>query len=117
MNDNELIAEFMGLTFKKEVNSIKYYNVPAGHIESHNASMGDFAYHRRWDWLMPVVEKIESLALGKYGTPVTVDIRHERCNISTESDERWTNHKNSKIEAVYASVVEFIEWYNKQPKQ
>lgn len=114
MLDNELIAEFMGLTFKKEVNGIKYYNVPIGHVESHNASMGDFSYHRRWDWLMPVVEKVESLAIGQYGTRVTVLIKDTECIISTESDMSWRNSKSKKINSVYASITSFILWYNEQ---
>lgn len=110
MNDNELIAEFMGLTFKKEINGIKYYNVPVGHIESHNASMGDFAYRRRWDWLMPVVEKVEKIE------GVRVIIKCSRCRILA-GKKVFSCHTISKLNSMYRVVVEFIEWYNNQPKK
>lgn len=96
MNDNELIAEFMGLTFKKEVNGIKYYNVPVGHIESHNASMGDFAYRRRWDWIMPVVRKISEYRIAY---PEQAD---RVCNCKIVID----------IASLHFLVVEFIKWHN-----
>lgn len=95
--DNELIAEFMGLTLKKKINGINYYNVPAGHIESHNASMGDFAYHRRWDWIMPVVYKIASFRMAYPEETSKV------CDCKVVIDRI----------VLYAKVIDFIKWYNK----
>ena len=67
-------------------------------------------YHESWDWLMPVVEKIESLgfvieiALSQaclYKKPSKYNFS---CNLLT----------NSKIEAVIYVMVEFIKWHNTQ---
>ena len=56
MNDNKLIAEFMGLSIKE---GVCYYTdvddmFPMG-IEVEEPYL---PYHTSWDWLMPVVEKI-----------------------------------------------------------
>lgn len=74
-------------------------------------------YHSSWDWLMAVVEKIESIKDGIY----QVDIKQEGCIIL----ERCKNFNppisktvlnlpegTTKIEAVYLAVVEFIKLYN-----
>src|SRR5690349_7440941 len=68
-------------------------------------------YHSSWDWLMPVVEKIENDSIYKIrieGSVVSInntDILH-----SFGGDFFKTS--NSKIEALYNAVIEFIKWYN-----
>lgn len=110
--DNELIAEFMGFskcvtdhdTFWKEngeectINSWDFHSL---HLK----------FDTSWDWLMPVVEKIESLGY-------TVDIANSDYQIRKTGDtEAFIFHygpDRPKIKAVYEAVVEFIEWYNQQ---
>ena len=128
--DNELIAEFMGCVFMKEIAKVKYYNVPAWHIESHNASCGFFKYHTRWDWLMPVVEKIESIRhIGI--DAIYFKIEGKTCQIWTyfdvkeflrlTGDDKNEGNKfrvghtaKTKIEATYHACVDFIKWHNSQ---
>ena len=92
MNNNKLIAEFMGLpteVFKsgklnyyfREFNSGSWY-------EEHELS-----YNVSWDWLMPVAEKCLT----------TGDRQHFVIN-----DALLT----CNIEEVYKAVVEFIKEYN-----
>jgi len=76
MNNNKLIAEFMG-----------YEVHPVYEDERH-----DLQYHTSWDWLMPVVEKIEQVNEG---------VPHQLLNISLFSS----------IDEVYQAVIEFIESY------
>ena len=95
MNNNKLIAEFMGLpteVFKsgkvnyyfREFNSGTWY-------EEHELS-----YNVSWDWLMPVLDKIKEI----------------RC-LPDEHDESFSwVCKSSDIEAEYNAVVEFIKEYN-----
>jgi hypothetical protein len=89
--NNKLIAEFMGLPtevfnsgnlnyYFKEFNSGTWY-------EEHELS-----YNISWDWLMPVVQKIEQTFEG---------VPQEMFNISFDISE------------VYNAVVEFINEYNK----
>lgn len=93
--DNELIADFMGLKISKGVlgDSRIYYEVSDSVI----STISDFKYHSSWDWLMPVVQKINQLKPKNdffYGQFVL----------------------KANIEKVYKSVVEFIKWYNSHGK-
>ena len=122
-NKNKLIAEFMGEKFHED-----------------SWSHGDVEYHKSWDWLMPVVEKIESLDLKEYGYQwegiygeieynngsVRVEIERNECwiymNLQLDPfhtfNEKTSHMKfDTKLEATYAAVVEFIEYYNNLIKQ
>jgi hypothetical protein len=88
--NNKLIAEFMqsiedglyldGLYFYEG----RYYDT-------------NMEFHKSWDWLMPVVEKIEDYLSDNVGKVGYFD----ECLISNDLDIR------------YNAVVEFINQYNK----
>ena len=90
MKDNKLIAEFMGMEDYQE--------------------MGEYVtpnYHSSWDWLMTVVEKIESL-----GYEFT--IVESRCKVSNNTDHSieelfHIETIGSKFKTTYDSVVQFIK--------
>jgi hypothetical protein len=69
----------------------------------------DLPFNKNWDWLMPVVEKIESLGYTFKITGNIVTINHP---FFEDIDYRKTDL--SKIEAVYLGVLMFIKWYNNQ---
>ena len=71
MKDNKLIAEFMGA----------------------NTSI-EMRFHTSWDWLMPVVDKIEQVHEG---------VPNQLINLSLFSTRQ----------EIYQSVVEFINQLNK----
>jgi hypothetical protein len=77
-------------------------------------------YHLSWDYIMPVVEKIE-----KMDTPderVFVEIKGGEVFIAVESprksgflflyQENGYDENDSKLGAVYKAVTAFIQWYN-----
>ena len=99
IENNKLIAEFM------EINT----SIP--HDRQHI-----YLYDISWDWLMPVVEKIESLPLIN-DAGICVLIEHSYCRIYLDNWGEYTTvaenaTKKNKLSAVYLSVIEFIKWYN-----
>lgn len=80
----------------------------------HQYLVDEIKYHSSWDWLMPVVEKIESM--GHKTIIGGGDFWGNYCNIlhSNGSLDKAMGQGETKIEAVYKSIVEFILWYNSQ---
>lgn len=86
-------------------------------------------YDSDWNWLMPVVEKIEKIKISTSTIGVSVEIRDKACRIFKgewcESIEGFTSFVSysgntkqyTKIEVTWLAVVEFIKWYNKQNKK
>ena len=114
---NKLIAEFMGgkydkdTTFKIQSDEIWlpiHGIVNCATIESGKGRI--IQYHTSWDWLMPVVEKIENF---NDGCTLCI-IEDERCHINTQTNFEVDSVGYTKIEAVYNAIIEFIKWYNQQ---
>ena len=149
---NKVIAKFMGLTYKKdkffhvENNSDSYWE---GTIEHTGWWKNNFPidyedelhYHKSWDWLMPVVDKIEmtswDISLTKrylhnpdlfHGNPfrtgdifISYDEREEFkgwfwqagfSDLPSITIKESNERARSRIEATWLAVVEFIKWYN-----
>lgn len=91
--ENGLIAEFMGG---------KYF--PNGIYSAWRFPDGSrpsvLAYHKSWDWLMPVVEKIAEYRLAYPKEAGWV------CDCKVVIHRKF----------LYLAVVEFIKWYNEQNK-
>ena len=75
----------------------------------------DLLYHTSWNWLMPVVEKIETLGLN-----IPIDIHWH----GTYIGDRKSNHRiigyvkgGKRLNHTYDAVVEFIKWYNEQSEE
>jgi hypothetical protein len=78
-----------------------------------------------WNWLMQVVEKIESLGYFFNSAPFIDDesgnltgeyfciIQHLTTNLTNCDYFIDVTNCYSKIEAVYNACVEFVKWYNK----
>ena len=80
--------------------------------ENNHRTDVDLHYHTSWDWLMPVVEKIEAL---KY----RVEISHNGCLIESHKDLDTARINSgigeiepTKLKATYKAVVEFINQNN-----
>lgn len=107
---NRMIAEFMGLEHTlNDSKTNKPFSV-------------NFLYHSSWDWLMPVVEKIEDIRIQPDEDEIVsyhrfaVDMPCGQCEIiDTETGKvvAYGDHA-TKILSTYEAVVEFIEWYNEQ---
>lgn len=64
-------------------------------------------YHTSWDWLMPVVEKIDDLGFSyEIATQIcSIGVFRKDYNKTVKSDIEPT------ISVVWQSVIEFITWY------
>ena len=103
MKDNKLIAEFMGVKPLVLGGSTEYemYGVldciEDGVNEKHYFIDDEMRFHESWDWLIPVVNKIE---IENEGVPLQLLY----CSLYSEIGE------------VYQAVVEFIKTYNDERK-
>ncbi len=55
MNDNKLIAEFMGYVYEDD----RFFMEDSEGVRLYEYLPHELQYHSSWDWLMPVVKKIE----------------------------------------------------------
>lgn len=105
VENNRLLAEFMGINLP-----LSTYNYSAM-ICANNGN-----YHKDWNWLMNVVEKIESLNYAVYiqtrGTRIESEDGKLMFWFFVGQSEDGRYEINSKIEAVYNTCVEFVKWYN-----
>ena len=107
--NNNLIAEFLGYID----NGCSEEGFLIDPKTNYDVCIDSLQFHIDWNWLMQVVEKIESLDghLHICDNDVFVHFpkRIKGCvRINGES------LKLSKIEAVYNACVEFVKWYNEQ---
>tara|TARA_R100000773_G_C4155981_1_gene75937 strand:+ start:271 stop:510 length:240 start_codon:yes stop_codon:yes gene_type:complete len=79
MENNKLIAEFMNHGFH----------------DGRHRSFDELKYNESWDWLMPVISKVETVGRGWF------------------PHELHTSLMKNDIDNAYNSVVEFIKQYNK----
>ena len=136
---NKLIVEFMGAKIKSKKfgytstsSCDACYWFEDFNISYDGISVSNLKFHKSWDWLIPVVEKIENLNLKEFFykwneeektrynfMSICVDISYNYCNIYVELEldppyEISSVTLDSKIEAVYKAVVNFINWYNEK---
>ena len=88
---NSLIAEFMGY----ESYEYRGYRMFVFEENNHRTHV-DLHYHKSWDWLMPVIDRIKEIR-----------------NLPDDHDESFSwVCKTSIIESEYNAVVEFIKQQN-----
>jgi len=110
IENNKLIAEFLGWeksemkllvpTVTTVYRTVEYYNGEkvVGSF-THPSSM---KFHKSWDWLMPVVEKIVN-EFPEYDHHKVVE-RVLQALMTADINE------------IYSSVIEFIKWYSNERK-
>lgn len=112
---NKLIAEFMGCTHPfNDLTDATLYSVSHGTFE-----VDELRYHESWDWLMPVVQKIEEIAIDD--TNLTIkehryhfDMGYTQCYIYDHIKDCVvaSGDMGSKLPSTYKAVVEFIKENN-----
>ncbi len=123
---NKLIALFDGFEFLNDnsefcPNGYFVMNSEEGHNNMHHPE--ELNYHKSYDWLMPVFEKIFRLQIGN-GIE-TVDyaccrtfgmLNNETGGIMVRLNGFTVHESQTLIEATYSAVLEFIQFYNQQSK-
>ena len=130
--NNKIIAEFLGLQLEQDQERL--------YINSLGTKLINETFNKDWNWLMEVVEKIETTS---YKVPESFqrgfmkNTLNATGYINTDYDDRleflgWSSYcaigtktiwdstmlgedikrYSSKIEAVYNACLEFIKWYN-----
>ena len=94
---NKLLAEFEG--YKIDWGYKKNSVLMLGTV----VSVKKLQYHCTWNWLIPVVEKINKVVM----TELTVSQR-----MQFEYLEQRLSPYSYSMESIYKSVVEFVKWYN-----
>jgi hypothetical protein len=115
MTDNHLIAKFMGGTLSDhpKLNYVKVWsgqNCP-DNIRGRLDLSTTLKYDIDWNWLMPVIDKIESLNLWEF------DIYRQSCEVSFDDiflANPITFTRSTRLEATYSAVIAFLKWYNTQ---
>ncbi len=105
--DNAIIAEFMGGIYYPKGDCWEFpvrMGVIGGAMKCNPVHI---RYDTSWDWLMPVVEKIDQMK------PLAMD--RQSSFLRVEYSRVLGLPINSSIQKVYGFVVEFIKWYNSQP--
>lgn len=127
MESNKLIAEFMGYQWYYRLGFSLPEDIETIDGETYSAKWylpQDLKYHENWDALMPVVEKIENIAL--VGCQAYIDIspfcvsvycsghhNKELNRLYHKFDGAYLNDERKK-KAAFDCVIKFITWYNQQ---
>ena len=128
LENNKLIAEFFGLKYDKPSKfKVLDGNIPIkGYYEANDESIfilneyyegvveeNSMLFHKSYDWLMPVVEKISSINDNVFWIIIGGD---NEVGFNNNTGVRNDIEYNG-IESIYQKVVEFIKWYNENNKK
>tara|TARA_R100000734_G_C3317786_1_gene111221 strand:- start:106 stop:447 length:342 start_codon:yes stop_codon:yes gene_type:complete len=112
MKENKLIAEFEQLPTEvfKPNDILNYYHNGAWYEEH------ELSYEISWDWLMPVVEKINLLDDYRYTFLIASMDTQIVDNITNDVivEVSCKHSVDELIKSVYEAVVEFIKQLNKE---
>jgi len=126
--DKETVAKFMGLFYDNSWTKLwqphigntptEFYNFIIELMISETWYVTELEFNNSWNWLMPVVEKIESLnAAVIIDEDCTIEfggVYFESTNSMHNCEFETFKTTGTKIEKVFNAIVEFIEWYDKK---
>jgi hypothetical protein len=113
--NNKLIAEFIGGIYENDLlDKGNWYFT----IDGDAHCFTKLKYHTSLDWLMPVIEKIESINCV-YHFDIQYDSKYSENNkyyttilLSDKTTLGIRKGNRTIILSIYEAVVEFIKWYN-----
>ena len=106
IENNKLIADFMNseaMFLNTAINPYgAYHRMKSGH-----QGYEPLKYHKEWNWLMPVVEKIETMDYGIKMCRKVVEIY-----IDSTKENIIKTKESCRIDSLYEAIIEFIKYYN-----
>lgn len=112
--NNKLIAEFLGY----EPNTNGVYPIVCIN-EGKGWHLETMKYHFDWNWLMEVVEKIESIIFDNNNSfNVTIGSTNY-CVIQDSNGDTYESvedYGETKLLTTYKAIVKFIKWYNENSR-
>ena len=109
--DNQIIADFMCnqyTNFGGKTERYKWQLVKDGSWYEEK----DLQYDKSYDWLMPVISKINKIYEDLYKNAFVTKIPISY-DIDTTFGDVICRHVTTDLNHLYERVVEFIKWYNK----
>lgn len=114
---NCLMAEFMGYVnitptdrdfniYENTTSPLVVNNKPRKLLETMSME-----FHTSWDWLMPVVEKIEEVNRCPYRVVITSTLTYITDKSKHGTPEVIRAANTDKLTNTWVAVVEFIKWY------
>ena len=121
---NEVIALFDGWLPDYGGQGSPFYWKPCGFIPKFSLP-DEMKFHESWDWLMEVVEKIESLENKRFGVCIDVlDTMIMDYKVGPDQGERivvqtdiYPDNGDTKISITHKAVYQFIQWLNQNKNQ
>lgn len=109
IENNKLIAQFMGAKFKNH-SSYETYSFDDFKTQTFISVL---QYDKKWDWLMPVVSKCDVIRKE-------MELKYHGVDSDLDDPKGWRawNYRSinlsTDISRVFKSTVKFINWYNQQ---
>ena len=103
--ENQIIADFMCNRYVNHVGKndrYKWQLVKDGSWYEEK----DLQYDKSWDWLFPVLEKIEAIGY-RWEIGMSAASPYHYCKIWSIGIIKGI----SPLDAIYGAVIEFIKWY------
>ena len=108
---NNLLADFMGATFNIEtLNKGEIWLPQHGVCKYKTVELGKgkiLEYHKSWNWLMPVVQKIKSIDESEFNYHV-----NNMTKFRLQKESLLSMTIDTDLLTLYSQIVDFIKWYN-----
>lgn len=120
MENNKLIADFMGIQYIEEEELISTLRELRKSGQDHLIKLNkkeieSLNYHEDWNLLVPVVHEIAKRGFEFVWTRNAFHIYYTDHSGNTQNGLKYmNNYVSGDIEMIYNTVVEFINWYNKK---
>jgi len=111
IEDNKSIAEFM----EYERNKMEYFIFQHGYFDFNGQWIDkfhkkDLEFHKSWDWLMPVVQKINNNLINDLSYEVTIS-PSETTILEKNLTVGPIIYGDDIFDNTYKAIIEFIEFY------